>query len=94
MTTRTNNAGEGIVKVTSKLTKAQKAVIKRMQAGEVLNFDSMKKGYHFVTPSGWDSVTVPARALLKKGFIKISVPAPFYTKPMVLTADGINYEAE
>ncbi|EAO5288909.1 hypothetical protein PF919_004916 [Salmonella enterica] len=72
--------------ITNKLTAAQMAVIRRMQAGDLLFFNSMKGNYYFSTSRGYDGVTIPARNLLKKGFIKISEDAPFYTKPMELTA--------
>lgn len=79
MSTITNN----------KLTAAQMAVIRRMQAGDRLLFNSMKGNYYFSTSRGYDGVTIPARSLLEKGVIKISEDAPFYTKPMELTAVGI-----
>lgn len=80
--------------MTSLLTVAQMAAIKRMQAGDKLYFNSMKGNYYFSTVQGYDNATLPARSLLKKGFIKISEDAPFYTKPMELTPAGIKWEAE
>ena len=80
--------------MTNKLTVAQKAAVKRMQAGYKLYFNSMKGNYYFSTVRGYDNATLPARSLLKKGFIKISEDAPFYTKPMELTPAGIKVEAE
>ncbi|EAA9301859.1 hypothetical protein BHZ80_19420 [Salmonella enterica] len=63
-------------------------VRERLSYLEGLLFNSMKGNYYFSTSRGYDSATIPARNLLKKGFIKISEDAPFYTKPMVLTATG------
>lgn len=80
--------------MTNKLTVAQIAAVKRMQAGDKLYFNSMKGNYYFSTVRGYDNATLPARSLLKKGFIKISEDAPFYTKPMELTLAGIKWEGE
>ncbi len=62
MTTNTNN----------KLTAAQMAVIRRMQAGDRLLFNSMKGNYYFQPAGDMTASRYPREACWKKGLSKLA----------------------